>query len=744
MPTANFNSPDVISCPNKTISFTNLSLGVGLTYRWHFGDGTTSTVQNPVHTYPSNGLYSVKLVVTNPGGCMDSITKPNFINIQTPVARFTASDTIGTCPPLIVNFTNNSLNYVSKLWDFGDGTSTSTNDPSHFYSIAGTYIAKLTVTSYGGCTSQMTQRIVVKGPSGTFTYGALSGCNPLNVQFRATTRGTDSYVWDFNDGYTNVTTDSVKSHIYSIAGAYIPKVILRDATGCIVPLTGRDTIHVYDLTTNFNFNAQAMCDEGTIQFNNTTATNDVITSYTWNFGDGSTSATGQANHHYTTSGTYYPQLIASTLHGCSDTVKSISPVKIVASPQAIITQTANGCVNLNVTFNGRLAVPDTSAISWEWNFGNGNTSTSINPTRQDYTTAGVYPIKLLIANSTGCKDTVLSSVEAYEIPTIEGGSDTMLCKGRGITLTATGGSTYQWSPSRGLSCTNCASPIANPDSALLYHVIGTSIHGCTNKDSINVRVRYPFNMTTSRGDTLCVGQSLRLTASGAYSYSWTPATGLDDANIASPTATPDVTTIYQVVSTDDRHCFTDTAKIPVVVYNIPTVEAGLDKTINVGQSIDLTPEISRDVIDAKWSPTGSIFRSNFPNISIKPRETTKYRVEVTNKGGCKSYDELIVNVLCDGANMFIPNTFSPNGDGMNDLFYPRGSGIFTIKRIKIFSRWGEVIFEKNNFQANDQSKAWDGTFKGSKLNPDVFVYVVEVVCDNNSVLTFKGNVALIK
>jgi gliding motility-associated-like protein len=81
---------------------------------------------------------------------------------------------------------------------------------------------------------------------------------------------------------------------------------------------------------------------------------------------------------------------------------------------------------------------------------------------------------------------------------------------------------------------------------------------------------------------------------------------------------------------------------------------------------------------------------------------------------------------------------------MNDLFYPRGSGIFTIKNIKIFSRWGEIIFERNNFSANDASKAWDGTFRGKKLNSDVFVYMVEVVCDNNEKLLFKGNIALIK
>ena len=237
---------------------------------------------------------------------------------------------------------------------------------------------------------------------------------------------------------------------------------------------------------------------------------------------------------------------------------------------------------------------------------------------------------------------------------------------------------------------------------------------------------------------------MRLSASGAHSYSWTPVTGLDNPASASPLASPVTTTTYRVIGTDDRNCFTDTAFIPVVVYNIPTVEAGADKTINVGQIIDLIPAVSPDVIDAKWTPTGGIFRNIFPGITVKPRETTTYRVEVRNQGGCKASDQLTVNVICNGANIFIPNTFSPNADGTNDLFYPRGSGVFSIKTLKVFTRWGEVIFEKNNFNPNDVSKAWDGTFKGRQLNPDVYVYIVEVLCDNNTVLSFKGNVALIK
>ena len=129
---------------------------------------------------------------------------------------------------------------------------------------------------------------------------------------------------------------------------------------------------------------------------------------------------------------------------------------------------------------------------------------------------------------------------------------------------------------------------------------------------------------------------------------------------------------------------------------------------------------------------------------MKPLQSLEYSIEVKNDGGCTARDKVSVYVLCNNANVFVPNTFSPNGDGSNDVFYPRGSGVFKIQNIKVFNRWGEVVFEKSNFNPNDAAAGWDGTFKGKPLPPDVFVYILEVVCDNNTALTFKGNIALIK
>ena len=746
-PTAAFSTYDTLSCPRANINFNNNSNGSGLTYFWTFGDGDTSTAQSPVHQYRTNGLYTVKLVVTTAQGCTDSITQVNLVRIVTPMARFTVSDTLGTCPPLVVTFTNNAANYLTYNWNFGDGlTSGSTEfNPVHTYNAPGTYVSKLTVTGPGGCTSIRTKTIVVLGPNGTFTYGPINGCVPTTVNYTANTVGTSSMVWDYGNGATQSTNLNTTSHNYTSTGTFVPNLILSDTAGCSVTIPGRDTIRMYDVQAGFDFVNAVMCDRGSITFNNTTVSTDIITGYTWNFGEGSPSSSQSPSHTYNSTGTYLPQLIATTQHGCKDTVMATTPVKVVASPQASITQTANGCVNLSATFQASLLVADTSNISWSWDFGSGRTPSQLaTPPVQIYNVAGVYPVSLLATNSSGCMDTVISSIEAYAIPNINAGLDTIMCKGAGMVLNATGGATYVWSPANALSCTNCASPTANPTVPVVYHVTGTSIHGCVNRDSMRLDIKYPFSMTSSPKDSLCAGSSLRLMASGAHGYTWTPSTGLDNPTAANPVASPTTTTIYQVVGVDDRGCFRDTALVPVIVFSMPTVEAGADRVLNVGQTIDLIPQVSADVISARWTPTGSIFRDVFPGVTVKPRATTTYTVKVSNSGGCTTTDQLTVNVLCNGANLFIPNTFSPNGDGMNDQFYPRGSGIFTIKSMKIFSRWGEIVFEKNNFNANDVSKAWDGKFKGRPSSPDVFVYVVDVICENNEVLTFKGNVALIK
>ncbi len=744
-PTADFTTIDTLSCPGKQLKFINQSTGGSFTYKWSFGDNLSDTAKNPLHSYPGDGNYAVKLVIKDLYGCSDSITKQQYINIKTPTANFSMSDSVSNCPPLIINFTDSSSNLISRKWDFGDSTFSSEINPTHFYNYPGTYFATLTVIANGGCTSVFQRSVVIKGPEGSFVYQPTTGCNPVTVNFIATTNNNNTVVWDFNDGYTLGTSTLTATNTYLHPGSYVPKMILIDPAGCKVPFPGKDTIIVSGISADFSFSNKLLCDSGIISFKDSAAAiNDVVTNYQWNFGDGNSSTGKNPNHQFTTAGIYYPTLVAISGNGCRDTITSTVPVKIVASPKINIVSSGNGCTPLSVTFSSQMLVPDTSAINWQWNFANGNASTSVNPAVQHYTTSGIYNVTLTGTNSSGCKSTVIKNTEAYAIPVVSAGADTILCKGSSITLKATGASSYVWSPSTGLNCTNCPNPATTTPNDIRYFVTGTSVHGCVSKDTIAVKVKTKFTFTHSPSDSVCKGSTKKMTATGGHTYQWTPTVSLDNASISSPVAQPDTTTNYRVIATDDRGCFKDTGYIAIRVNPIPTVEAGADKTINVGQTIDLVPDVSADVVDVNWQPTTAVFRNFYPGVTVKPKENTEYTVEVKNKGKCMAKDRVTVYVICNGSNIFIPNTFSPNGDGSNDVFYPRGTGVFKIKSLRIFNRWGEAIFERTSFDANNPSYGWDGTNRGSSLNTDVFVYTLEVICDNGSVLTYNGNIALIR
>ncbi|MDQ6903453.1 MAG: PKD domain-containing protein, partial [Bacteroidota bacterium] len=330
-PVAAFKS-DTLSCSLKGIVFTNLSSGPALTYQWNFGDGTTSVQPNPIHTYDTEGIYTVSLSIIDQFGCSDFISKANYIKIANPKADFLASDTIGRCPPLVVNFTNTSKNYLSWSWDFGDGTSSSSQSPSHFYSTPGTFYATLSITGPGGCTDTKNVKIKVMGPIGSFTYNNISGCKPLQTNFRATTGKSTTFVWDFNDGTTSVTPDSIVSHTFQTAGFYLPRMILSDTTGCKIPITGFDSIKVFGVVASFTNPGKTLCDSGLVSFTNTSQSNDAFAGFSWNFGDNTSSTLENPIHNYRTTGFYNSKLFIVTKNGCKDSVSVPSSVKVVKSP----------------------------------------------------------------------------------------------------------------------------------------------------------------------------------------------------------------------------------------------------------------------------------------------------------------------------------------------------------------------------------------------------------------------------
>jgi gliding motility-associated-like protein len=210
-------------------------------------------------------------------------------------------------------------------------------------------------------------------------------------------------------------------------------------------------------------------------------------------------------------------------------------------------------------------------------------------------------------------------------------------------------------------------------------------------------------------------------------------------------ARPTTTTTYTVTGSDFRGCFVTTDTVRIDVFPIPTVSVGPDITITAGTTNQvLTSLYSSDVVSLRWEPATGLSCTTCPSPVAAPRVSTTYTLRVTNNGGCVSSDALTVTVVCLNSNVYMPNTFSPNADGMNDVYYPRGRGIERIKSFKIFNRWGQMVYIRENFTANDPSAGWDGRYKGILSTPDVYVYMIDVICENQTLVTLKGDVMLVR
>jgi gliding motility-associated-like protein len=253
-------------------------------------------------------------------------------------------------------------------------------------------------------------------------------------------------------------------------------------------------------------------------------------------------------------------------------------------------------------------------------------------------------------------------------------------------------------------------------------------------------------MRVGNGDTLCVGENCMLWASGAQMYQWTPSTFLDNPFSATTKAVPNTTITYRVIGKDSIGCFSDTGRITVQVFPKPQIDILGATAINlsVGGRITLDTKNTPDINKWLWTPGTGLSCTTCPNPIATPVETTKYTVTGYNIGGCVSTDEVIITVICNDGSIYIPNTFSPNGDGSNDVFFPRSSVNFTVKTFRVFNRWGQMIYQRENFSSNSSADGWDGTFNGVKLTPDVYVYSMEVTCGSGAVIPIKGNVTLIR
>ena len=534
-------------------------------------------------------------------------------------------------------------------------------------------------------------------------------CDPGTAQFINQSNGGNSFEWDFGDGTGS--TDFEPVHTYPGPGIYTVTMVLTDTSGCAPPDTATMVIEVLDPLDAAVDSVPNLCPGETVQLQASGGS-----SYLW-FPGTDLSSTTVPNPIASPSGniTYF---VAVTDQCGTDTVQVsivFSTPTVFAGPDTVV------CLGDSVPLSAG------GGTTYLWSPANLlNDPTSATPVVFPPDTTWFF---VDITTGAGCTgtDSVLVSVQFGPPDPLS--SDTAVCEGGSVQVNVSGGDSYAWQAGPGISDPGIPDPILTPpgDTDYIVHVSNT----CgTTPDTLTVEVLSVE--ADAWPDTLvCPGEPVPLHANGGTIYDWTPTQGLNNPGIAAPIASVTSPTVYQVVVSDAVGC-SDTASVFVSLFPAPTVLASPDQMIEYGDLVSLyaigsgvftwTPDIYVQATDGAW-------------LFVQPEETTTYTVQLTDTNGCKVTD--VVTVVLDGA-LYVPNTFTPNGDGINDQFFALGKEI-TDFRLSVFDRWGERIFEAAALEG-----FWDGTYNGVESPIDTYVWRVDYSERNGDDHVLFGHVNLVR
>lgn len=751
-------------CKGKNVTLTVSSSNATLTYSWTPGGAVGSSVTLPA----TNTTYTV--TGTDSNGCT-STTTVNVVANDVPVAAFTV-------PPACLNnatqFTNSSTIASGTIstwaWNFGEPTSGANNTstiqtPTHTYSSAGTYTINLLAVSAGGCRDSITKTVVINPlPVADFTAPSVCIGSPVTFSDQSGITGGNIAQWSWNfgeaaSGANNVSTSQNPSHTYGGAGNFNVLLTVTSDKGC--QSTKNVSVKINPKPTAA-FNSTPACVNSPITFADaSTSTAGAITSWDWDFGDGSPHAfTQNPSHTYSTSGTNNVTLIVTSADGCKDTIKKTAvtnpaPVPDFAAPPL--------CKGLPTNYSDLSNVTAPATITkWKWDYGDGSANgTTQNPTHT-YTAAGTYTVVLTVTSSDNCTATFTKQTSVYPLPQ-PAFATSGVCKGIPTTFkdnsTVSPGTIAGWAWNFGdgtpTSTTQNPQHLYTANGTFTVSLIATTNNGCVDsvKQSVSVDP-LPVAKFTSPDTSGCELHCITFT-DGSTIAPGTIAGWAWDFGDGNTSATQSPTNCYtkagqyniKLVVTSDRGCKDSITKGNMVTVfptpnaeftTTPTATSILNPTINFGNAS------SSDVITWYWYfGDGDSLNPDNANptheyASDQPKTYTATLI-VTNQFGCVDSVKHDIIIGPDWA-FYIPNAFSPNADGTNDGFNGKGVNIKKYEMI-IFDRWGNLIFKTNSLDT-----AWDGRANGGESTAQQDVYVWKVVLTDvfDAKHQYMGHVTLVR
>jgi gliding motility-associated-like protein len=784
-------------CQDSAIQFTDQSVSTTAplnSWSWDFGDGQTSILRNPSHFYNNAGTYTVTLTVTNTKGCTAIKTQNTVVVNPKPVAGFTAS-------PVCVFFPDNFLYsgtgaVTNYYWTFGNGASSTLHNPSTVYTTSGTEnVTLITVTQYG-CRDTIIQSVTINPLPVVTISPTIMICPFTSTQLTAS--GGVSYVWSpgatLNDsvisnpmasplapttyyvtatstfGCTN--TDSVTVNLFPLpqinagpdtsvclTGANFHTSVQLNATGGVsyvwTPATGlsnpnianpvstppaNETYYVTGTDTNGCKNTDSMTvfyldpaltlivdpDTAICEFDTTTL--NVLrqgnSSYTWTPNIGISNPNSNSPFFFPQTTTTYIFTVQNYCYTKSDTaIITVHPLPPV---------TTEGIDS--VCIGGSDTLLATGAATYIWQPDSTLSGTTVADPIVTPTVTDIYYVTGI--DTFGCrkKDSVLVYVFLPPVVTI-GPDIAYICQGRSIQLWAAGGVDYQWRADSTLSPLNVPNPMATPTDTTMYHVTVYNIHQCHTEDSIQINVQLPVHAVARSPYDICINGFANLSASGGFYYLWTPPAWLSSTTVPDPIARPDSSMVYTVKVSND--CFSATATVDVNVHPLPIVEAGTDTTIFRNTAAMLSGSTNGSTY--YWYPADNVQDPSALTTPATPPNTTMYYLYAGTAFGCYNLDSVVITVV-PYTLLLVPTAFTPNGDGVNDIFrIVRYLNIEKLEEFAIYDRWGEKVFSTDII-----TDGWNGTYKGHAEDMGVYVWYVKALTYDGQEIFKKGNVTLVR
>lgn len=573
-PTAGFSAEPTNGCAPLTVNFSSASSFGATNFNWTFNGGapSSSTDPNPSVTYDNPGTYDVRLIVANSAGS-DTLTFTNYIGVAPQaVPSFTQS-----VNGLTATFTNTSTNATTYLWDFGDGNTSAQTNPVHTYLEDGSYTVTLEASNDCSTATSSQTLVIATSPLAGFSANVTSGCAPLSVQFsNQSSANAASFEWSFPGGTPSSSTQENPVVTYNNAGSYTVTLTVSNAAGSNTS-TQTDYIAVYTTpVAGFTFTSNY----AVVNFNNTSSN---ATSYSWDFGDGGTSAQENPSHTYTEDGAYTVTLSATNDCGTVTVTHSATVVTLPSASFVAIGSTA-GCAPLTVQFTSQSSA---NATSYTWLFpgGSPSTSTAQNPTVA-YSVPGSYDVTLIATNSAGSDTTILANyvvVSGSPIAGFTAGSNVFVVN---FTNTTIGGSSYSWEFGDG-GTSSQANPSHTYPGDGTYTVVLTATNDCgtdtfTQDVVVTSLPQAAFSAVSSTGCVPFTVQFQDESSSNATSWSWSfPGGNPSSSTAQNPEVTYNAVGVYTVTLTVSNSLgeSTTTETDYIIVNTVPV--AGFTQTTNL-------------------------------------------------------------------------------------------------------------------------------------------------------------------